>query len=511
MSTPTLNLSLMIFPRLVLSAALCTGLNAVGFVSISLISMAAEPFLLAQDSAAETQPVERPTLAVGSSGPLVIELQLRLKAIAFYEGEVTGDFGETTRLAVEAFQREYGIEVTGSATPETWQALENPATAKLEAALEAEGDRTEAETGGSEAGESPADASPADTSQNEAGQAAPDGAVPTALPRSPTDWAVMAAAFAGLGLGGFGLWKALRPRLRHKRKKGSPRRAAPLVLPPQVSGPGREDSEMGTVNPWDSPTSHSPGAHDKLTDLAAGTPANGTPVASSASQPATKGNASSSLAAANFPLVSGAGALIPPPPPSAIQKKVEATPLSPTTRLTRTDPVEQLMGQLQSTDPTLRRKAVWELGQRGDSRAIQPLVNLMTLSDSKQRSLILAALSEIGTQTLKPMKRALAMSLQDSNAEVRKNAIRDLTRIYDLVAQISSLLAIATEDEDPEVRETARWALGQLNRIRSNAGLDPAENQQLLKQSVSPPETFSDEFHAEDLHLGSTGRESNLK
>jgi HEAT repeat protein len=137
-----------------------------------------------------------------------------------------------------------------------------------------------------------------------------------------------------------------------------------------------------------------------------------------------------------------------------------------------------------------RQKAVWELGQRGDTRAVQPLVELMVDSDSKQRSLILAALSEIGTRTLKPLSRALAISLQDNNAEVRKNAIRDLTRVYDLVAQISQLLHHATEDPDQEVRETARWALGQLNRIRTVPSINLSATYQDV---VSPPENIPGE------------------
>ncbi|NES71785.1 MAG: HEAT repeat domain-containing protein, partial [Okeania sp. SIO2D1] len=120
----------------------------------------------------------------------------------------------------------------------------------------------------------------------------------------------------------------------------------------------------------------------------------------------------------------------------------------------------------QNFDPKKRHHAIWELGQRGDSRAVQPLVNLLIDSDSKQQSLILATLSEIGTKTLKPMNRALAMSIQNDNAEVRKNAIRDLTRIYELVIQTTSLLQQAEYDPDPEVEKTAKWALEQLNRIR---------------------------------------------
>jgi HEAT repeat protein len=140
---------------------------------------------------------------------------------------------------------------------------------------------------------------------------------------------------------------------------------------------------------------------------------------------------------------------------------------------------------LRSPDPVKRRKVIWELGQRGDTRAVQPLVDLLIDSDSKQRSLILSTLSEIGTRTLKPMTRALAVSLQDENAEVRKNAIRDLTRVYDMVSQISNLLHKATEDSDQDVQETAKWALGQLNRIRQVPGDLPA-----LKNSISPPENL---------------------
>lgn len=146
--------------------------------------------------------------------------------------------------------------------------------------------------------------------------------------------------------------------------------------------------------------------------------------------------------------------------------------VSETTRLSRVDIVNELIHDLHSPDSTKRRKAIWELGQRGDSRAVQPLVDLLMDSDSQQRSLILAAVSEIGIRTLKPMNRALLMSVQDDSSEVRKNAIRDVTRVFDLVTQMSQLLQYATSDEDQEVQETAEWALAQLNRIRSIPGTE---------------------------------------
>ncbi|WP_232731612.1 HEAT repeat domain-containing protein [Kamptonema formosum] len=167
-----------------------------------------------------------------------------------------------------------------------------------------------------------------------------------------------------------------------------------------------------------------------------------------------------------------------PPPPDALAVRE-------TTRLAKIDIIDELVKELRSRDPATRRKAIWDLGQRGDSRAVQPLVNLMIDSDSKQRGLILAALSEIGTRTLTPLSRALAVSLQDDSPEVRKNAIRDLTRIYDSLAQISQLLRHAADDPDPEVRETARWAFGQLERIRIPPG---AENRPNLPNSDKPPD-----------------------
>jgi HEAT repeat protein len=147
------------------------------------------------------------------------------------------------------------------------------------------------------------------------------------------------------------------------------------------------------------------------------------------------------------------------------------TTFSDTTRLAKIDIVAELIQDLQSPDPSKRRKAIWDLGQHGDSRAVLPMVDLMRDSDSNQRSLILAAVSEIGMKTLKPVNRALMLSLQDGSSDVRKNGIRDVTRIYDLVGQVSQLLQHAATDPDQEVQETATWALTQLNQIHPLSGV----------------------------------------
>jgi hypothetical protein len=147
-------------------------------------------------------------------------------------------------------------------------------------------------------------------------------------------------------------------------------------------------------------------------------------------------------------------------------------PLQTPTRLPNINLVDELVKDLQEPDPKKRRKAIWELAQKGDSRAMKPLVDLMIDSDSQERSLVLEALSQISIRTLKPMNQALAISLQDKNPQVRKNAIRDLTRIYDLMSQISQMLRHAMDDSDADVQETAKWALSQLNLQMTPTRLD---------------------------------------
>lgn len=138
---------------------------------------------------------------------------------------------------------------------------------------------------------------------------------------------------------------------------------------------------------------------------------------------------------------------------------------------------------MQNPDPGKRRKAIWELGQRGNSDAIQPLSDLLIDADSNQRSLILAAMSEIGVRSLKPLSRALIISLQDESSDVRRNAIRDVTRVYDLMAQVGQVLHHAAHDDDEEVQETARWAIGQLDRIRGVTDIDRLLNSESSKHS----------------------------
>lgn len=168
-------------------------------------------------------------------------------------------------------------------------------------------------------------------------------------------------------------------------------------------------------------------------------------------------------------------------------------------KLAKVDIIDELIQDLDDPSPTTRRKAIWELGQRANSKAVRPLVGLLANADSREQSLILAALAEIGTQTLKPMNRALAISLQDENPEVRKNAIRDLARVYDVMGQAGKMLGHAASDDDPDVRQTAHWALDQLNHMRltatETAGFLPQAKPAVesLPESTTTKAPFSDE------------------
>ena len=82
--------------------------------------------------------VQAASLKQGSSGTEVRQLQQNLIGLGFLTGEADGRFGSNTRKAVEAFQAEYGLPPDGSAGTSTQTALYN-AVVRLQAELKNKG------------------------------------------------------------------------------------------------------------------------------------------------------------------------------------------------------------------------------------------------------------------------------------------------------------------------------------------------------------------------------------
>ena len=406
-------------------------------------------------------------LSVNSRGEAVKALQVRLQKSSYYGGPVDGLYGLATQRAVRAFQADTNLSQTGSLDEKTWQqlqalpnkaspaAIDSPAATDLPAASTAEKAASKTILAANSAPETAPTASelpPADASKSDAADIAEPESKAGGLGRGVGLGMGVVAVLASLGGVGF--------YLANRDKASEP-----------------DEGNWGQTEP--------------SADLTANTTT--TPLAPAMSQQNGIGTVSSTGSPVSSPINNGTmsqnGAAISSQGSSMVpmgQSLSTSGQMGNAAPLAQVDIIDGLVGDLRNPDPARRRKAIWELGQRGNSLAMQPLVDSMIDADSKEKSLVLAALSEIGIRSLKPMSRALAIALQDDNPEVRKNAIRDLTRVYDLVVQISQMLGHATEDEDPEVRQTATWALEQLNRIRRSQDMD-ANVRTFSSGSTAPP------------------------
>lgn len=418
------------------AALLITGTAWLGLLAAPAMAIGgSRPRLLEASAGVIAQAAVLEDLTFDSRGVEVEEVQRGLQTLGYYDGLIDGQYGEGTAEAIAAFQAAEGLPVDGLASGETRDRLQQALAATPGARL-AQSTSTE-------------EAAPETTGDS------PPATAPSSDGLGWGFWLMVILVpilGAGIGLGAFWL--------------GRRQAATPQPFEPEESDPApRAIAHPEAADPRSAPESISPEPAEE--------PAFSGGHGAQEAQASVKGAAKNGWVSppSDFPVEPDVLAGHQPHVREAIAETAKA-PDGPgalteqTTRLPSINIVDELINDLRSPNPTKRRKAIWELGQRGDSKAIQPLVDLMLDSDSRQRSLILGALSEIGGRTLKPMSRALAISLQDDNAEVRKNAIRDLTRIYDVVGQISQLLRHALDDSDTEVRDTAQWALGQLSRIR---------------------------------------------
>ena len=125
----------------------------------------------------------------------------------------------------------------------------------------------------------------------------------------------------------------------------------------------------------------------------------------------------------------------------------------------------------------LRRKAIWELGQTKDFRAIEPLIRTIPEVNSLEKSLILNAVTQIANSSFETIENVLLISLKDEDARVRKNAIQDLTTLYHSMSTIIVRLSAMVEDSDLEVQQTAKQALKQFTQMsRAAASVESANH-----------------------------------
>lgn len=478
--------------------------------SIAQAEVGAEETPNPSDAATETNPdttEDTLDLQLGDTDPRVLEIQRLLALSGYYEGESTGIFDISTDLAVSRFQESHNLEASGVVDRVTWERLQ---------LLDSSSSGSETDNpSASSTIEEPKDT----TSRPEAGSGSFsklmlwlsllivtigvvgmvfywllrlfEGGEPEADTGDFDEFTPEISELALDPLGGELAQQAAEQAAAKQADRDRSGMISHSIAPPPIPK-NTNPLEANTADPSHTPaTLPSPDPEP-------------TPPKISPAQPASVPAPTPIPAPTPTPPAIATTPPLPPPQDTAIEPHTETPPppqdvsismaslplAAPTTAATSLSTVvsdsslssevvtakvsitERLLQDLHHPEPSQRKKAIWELGRRGDSRAIQPLVNLMLQSDSQQRSLILAVLAEINTRSLEPMQQALALSFQDDSPEVRKNALRDLTRIFDSMSQMGYFISSSVYDRDPSVRETAKWAMTQLERIRTSAGVD---------------------------------------
>ncbi|KUG20526.1 hypothetical protein ASZ90_009749 [hydrocarbon metagenome] len=121
-------------------------------------------------------------------------------------------------------------------------------------------------------------------------------------------------------------------------------------------------------------------------------------------------------------------------------------------------------------DPRVRQMASLLLGQTGDSRAIEPLIEALRDPEKEVRGRAAIALAAIGSPAIPP----LIAALKDSDWRVRYRAAEALGSIGDRAA-FEPLMA-ALSDEKDHVRYMAAKGLGSLREERAMDALIAAQN-----------------------------------
>jgi HEAT repeat protein len=122
--------------------------------------------------------------------------------------------------------------------------------------------------------------------------------------------------------------------------------------------------------------------------------------------------------------------------------------------------VGALGGRLTDTDPAVRDRSAWALGEIEDARAVEPLLKALRDTDARVRARVAWALGEIEDPSA---VNALVAALKDSDAAVREKSVWALGEIESALA-VDGLVPLLT-DTDAKVRRQAVWALGEIESL----------------------------------------------
>ena len=425
--------------------------------------------------------IDQPKLTIGDKGPLVQQLQFYLKDLGYFTEEPNGEFGESTAAAVRSLQSRKGLPTDGVMNTETWTVLTteyqvnsldlsvpegsaadlpaptpSPKTdpVKLASPPTSEPSQAEKELQDLAAdGSDPSAVTPAETALAQSPESSPSQSPsPQSSPSQVNGSGLSAPGLRillgalTLGLGGVCFWQLLRiTRTQTQANKSTGGTGGSVSPSPQVEVESVVPAQTLEFVPHAQPPADGTFSTEEVTAITY--PMN--------DRTHDRGNDRGNDRPQDYPTPNDSGSSLARPEVTTPELSVRK-PL---------DKVEELMGNLNSNTVAQRHQAIWELGQQADGRGIKPLMELFPVADSHEQSLILAAISEIGVKTFKPMKQVMALSLDSPNPEVRKNAIRDLHRLYETIVQASQLIKYALNDPDPEVQETAAWVIEQMARL----------------------------------------------
>ncbi len=105
------------------AAGLSVQLCALLALTTSAIAQSASPSPSSSANSAIASPSARPLLRLGSESTDVAEIQAMLALLGFYNGPISGSFGEQTETAVRRFQQAANLATDGIVGASTWSRL----------------------------------------------------------------------------------------------------------------------------------------------------------------------------------------------------------------------------------------------------------------------------------------------------------------------------------------------------------------------------------------------------